>query len=134
MAKDAAAVAAEWAARLGQSTAKIEAGIRAVSTPPGAAAARQATTWQQNTANSVDKWKRRVGAVTLQEWQDAAVNKGVGRIGAGAQAAVPKMQAFLQAFLPFQEGIVNSLPPRGDLNANINRAVQMMTKTAAFKR
>jgi hypothetical protein len=134
MAKDAAAVAADWAARLGQSTQKIEAGIRGVTQAPGAAAARQKTVWAQNVAQSQDKWARRVAAVTLQEWQDAAVTKGVGRIGAGAQAAIPKMQQFLQVFLPFQESIVNSLPPRGDLNANVNRMVQMVTKTAQFKR
>jgi len=134
MAKDAATVAAEWASRLGQSTAKIEAGIRAVTQAPGAAAARQKNVWVQNVAQSQDKWARNVGRVTLSEWQDAAVTKGVGRIGQGATAAVPKMTAFLQAFLPFQENIVNSLPPRGDLNANIQRAVQVMTKTAGFKR
>src|SRR5581483_3270005 len=101
---------------------------------PGAAAARQKNVWAQNVAASQDKWARRVAAVTVTDWQEAAISKGVPRIGAGAQAAIPKMQAFLQQFLPFQESIVNSLPPRGDLNANVNRMVQMVTKTAQFKR
>ena len=134
MAKDPNAVAQDWAARLGQSTQKITDGVQRVQQAPGVSAARQKTVWQQNTAASVDKWARRTAAVTLPEWQQAMIEKGAPRVASGANAAVPKMAAFLQQLLPYVDNAASSLPPRGDLNANIARMVAFTQKMAQFKR
>lgn len=134
MAKDAASVAQQWATRLGQSTQRITEGIQGVSQAPGAAAARQKAVWAQNVVQSQDKWARRTAAVTLGDWQQATIEKGVPRIAQGATAAVPKMQQFMSQLLPFVDNAVGSLPPRGDLSANINRMVAFTQKMATFKR
>lgn len=126
-------VAARWAQNLGASTERIKEGIQSVTVAPGQAAARQKAVWAQNVAASQDKWARNTSRVSLQEWQDHAINKGLQRIAAGAQSAQPKMTSFLSRFLPFIEQQRAALPPRGNLDANINRAVQMMRATSQFK-
>ena len=134
MPKDPNQVAANWAARLAQSGEKIQQGVQSVSVAPGAAAARQKATYVANVQSSADKWAQNVQAVTLSEWQQATISKGVPRIAAGAQAAQPKMAAFLQQFLPAVESARASLPPRGNLEQNLQRANEMARKLHAFRR
>lgn len=122
MAKDAAAVAAKWAANLSASTENIRAGVMATTRAPGAAAAAQKQVWLQNTQAAADKWAARTAAVTLGQWQDAMINKGLPRVAGGAQAAQPKMASFMGSLLPYIENGRSQLPPRGTLDQNLARA------------
>jgi hypothetical protein len=132
--KDPNTVAAEWAARLGASTQKITDGINAVQVAPGQKAAAQKVVWAQNTANSRDKWAANTAKVPLQDWKDAAINKGVQRIGQGATAAVGKQAAFYAKLLPYVDQQRAALPARGDLNANINRMTQFVMWMSKFNK
>jgi hypothetical protein len=127
-------IAANWASRLAASTQKITDGVNGVTVAPGVAAARQKDVWLQNTQAAAAKWQRNVAAVSLADWQAMMLNKGVQRIAAGAQAAQPKFQAFMSKFLPYVHSGRAALPPRGTLDQNINRAVQMMRHNAAFNK
>jgi hypothetical protein len=80
MAKDPATVAQRWAQNLGAAGAKVEEGVRAVTTAPGAAAARQVNVWAANTQQAAQKYARNVGAVTLNAWQESTVTKGIPRL------------------------------------------------------
>lgn len=128
------AAAAAWASRLAASTQKITDGVNSVTIAPGQAAARQADVWLQNTQAAQAKWKARVAAVPLSEWQSMMTQKGIPRIAAGATAAQPKFQSFMVQFLPYVAAGRNALPARGTLDQNIQRAVAMMRHNAAFKR
>ena len=130
--QDAATVAQRWATGLGGATQKIQQGVEAVTTSPGQMAARQAQVWVQNTQAAQAKFQKNAAAVSLSSWQAATVNKGIPRIASGATAAEPKVQAFMSTFLPFVQAQVNQLPPRGNLQQNIQRAVQMMTNMTKF--
>lgn len=132
MAKDPAAAAARWAQNLAQAGDKIREGVAAVQVAPGVLAARQADTWANNTAAAKGKFARNVQRVQLGDWQRSMTEKGINRIASGAQDAMPKMQAFLQAFLPHVEAGVRSLPPRGGLEQNINRMTAMVRHNAKF--
>jgi hypothetical protein len=132
MAQTADQIAANWASRLGASTQKITDGINAVTVAPGIAAARQKDVWLSNTQAAQAKWAKNVSAVSLSDWQQMTINKGVPRIASGAQAAQPKFQAFMAKFLPYVQSGKASLPPRGTLDQNINRAVAMMRYNAKF--
>ncbi len=134
MAQTPDAIAAKWAQNLGASTQRITDGVNSVTVAPGQAAARQASVWLQNTQAAADKWKARVASVSLGDWQTAMTTKGVQRIASGATAAQPKFQSFMTQFLPYVQAGRNSLPARGTLDQNINRAVAMMRHNANFKR
>jgi hypothetical protein len=80
----------------------MQNGANAVQTAPGAAAAAHQQLMLAKVTEAINsgKWAARVGAVPLSEWKSAYINKGIPRVASGAQAAAPKMQAFLQEFLP----------------------------------
>lgn len=117
-------IAQKWANNLGSSTAQIQAGVQAVTVAPGQAAARQKAVYLANVQQSVDKWAANTAAVSLNDWQQAMVNKGVQRIASGASAAQPRMAQVMTQLLPQIESIKSSLPARGSLDQNINRMVQ----------
>ena len=125
-------IAARWSSGLGNATAKIQAGVEAVRTAPGAAAAANKSGYLSGVQSSVDKWASRVSAVTLQSWQQDFINKGLPRISTGAQNAEPKMANFMTQFLPFLRTTVASLPARGNFQANVQRAVAMMNAAHGF--
>jgi hypothetical protein len=127
-------IAANWASKLAASTQKITDGVNGVTVAPGQAAARQADVWLANLQASQAKWKTRVSSVSLADWQSMMITKGIPRIASGATAAQPKFQQFMTQFLPYVQAGRNSLPARGTLDQNINRAVTMMRHNAAFKR
>jgi hypothetical protein len=132
--KDPAASATKWANNLGAATQAITDGVNRVTVAPGQKAAAQVSVWQANTAAAAQKFARNVGRVGLSQWQNDMIQKGIPRIAQGAQQAQPKMQNFLTAFLPFVDQGVKALPPRGNLQANINRMVGMVNHNASFQR
>jgi hypothetical protein len=127
-------IAAAWASGLQGAGQKITDGVNAVKTAPGAAAARQKSVWVQNTTASQDKWARNTAAVTKEEWQSAMIEKGLQRIGQGATAAQPKFATFMGKLLPYIDRQVSSLPPRGNLEANINRMVAFTRGMSQFSK
>lgn len=136
MAKDPNVTAALWANRLQAAQSEIQAGVGRVTEAPGARAAAQADVWLARVQQSRAKWIRNTSAVTLQQWQRAMVEKGIPRVGPGAQAAVPKMTQFFQQFLPFVEQGAETVRrmPKASLQDGINRAVAMINHNAGFVR
>lgn len=132
MAGDPQAIAQRWATNLGGSTDKINAGVDAVTVSPGVLAARQVEVWAANTVAAKAKFAQNSQRVTLADWQRKMKEVGVGRISAGAQAAIPDMAAFLTKFLPHVEAGRRALPPRGNLEQNIQRSAQMIRHNAKF--
>lgn len=128
----AAEAAARWAQALPAAQQKYIAGVQAVTVAPGQLAARAAATWAANTAAAQPKFARNSAAVTLQDWQNATANKGAQRLASGAQQAQPKMEAALSRLFPAIQQAVSSLPPRGDLEANINRMAQFARAMAKY--
>lgn len=126
--------AAAWAQRLAASTDRITRGVAGVTTAPGQAAARQKAVWAQNVQASQDKWASRVAAVPLADWQQAMTQKGVQRVASGAQAAQPKMEAFMSQLLPHINSGLGALPPRGTLDQNIGRMTNWVRHMANFQR
>jgi hypothetical protein len=132
--KDPAGTAAKWAQRLGAAGQAITDGVAAVREAPGAKAAAQSAVWLANLQAAQVKWERNVSAVTLQQWQNAMTTKGIPRIGQGATAAIPKMTQFMQQWLPYAEQGRQSLPPRGTVEQNYQRALAMMQYNHNFVR
>lgn len=126
--------AEKWSRRLKGAGQDISAGVKRVTEAPGAAAARQAQVMLNNlTARVADgTWARNVGAVTVDEWRNSVLNKGLQRIAAGVDAALPNQAAMAQQLLSAIDGAVAVVDrtPRGDLATNIQRAVTFMQEMA----
>lgn len=134
----AAEVAQNWERGLSGASAKITAGINRVSENPMAKAAQSVDLWQQRTSSQQarDKFVRGLNRGSTQSWKDAAIKKGVPRISQGAREAQPKVQAFMQEFLPHVASVqaaVNAIP-KGDLSASRARMIANMEGMAAFRR
>lgn len=137
MAKVTPAQGAEkWANRLGGATEDIRRGVEAVSQSPGELAVRNAQAYIQNVQASFAKWQRNTRRVTLDEWKQAMLNKGLSRVAQGAQANQGKMESFLTEFLPFQDRVTSEVRgmPKVTLEDSIARMTAQVRKTAAFKR
>lgn len=133
---DPASATQKWVTNLSNSTTAMTNGVNRVTVSPGQQAARAADKWLAKVTQSKDKFARRVGSVTLAEWQNSMTQYGIARVAQGAQSKQGKMQSFMQEYLPYlQSGVaqVDSMP-KNTLEDGINRAVTMIRHNAAFQR
>lgn len=129
--------AAKWGQRLKASTEDIRRGISRVQRAPGeAAVAKQdklVAKFQESVASG--RWANATRAVSLGEWQQAASEKGVGRIAAGVDSAQPKQAAMygrLLAAVDSARARVDAMPST-TLEDNINRSATFQREMAKFK-
>lgn len=135
---DPATVAQKWANNLGASTQTIKNGVQAVTTSPTQLAAAAVGKWQAAVATqkAATDYVNALNKVSLAQWQQAMLNKGLNRIGPGAQASIPKFTTFLQSFLPFEANIAQQVRsmPSTTLQDRIARMVAMATQLATYVR
>lgn len=133
---DAATATQRWVTNLSNSTTAMQNGVARVQVSPGASAARAADKWLMRVTQSKDKFARRVGAVTLADWQNAMNQYGISRVAQGAQSKQGKMQGFMQEFLPhLQSGVAQiDAMPKNTLEDGVARAVAMIRHNATFQR
>jgi len=131
-----ATATAKWVQNLSAASDRMTAGAQAVQTAPGVAAAAAADKWLQKVTASKAKFAANVGAVTLQQWQQAYVNIGVPRVAQGAQAKQAKVQSFMTQFLPYlQTGVATiDAMPSTTLEDGIARATAMIRYNSKFKK
>lgn len=131
------AAAQNWASRLGAASQAYTDGVNAVTVAPGTLAAAAKQLWLTNTTAAANRFAANSAAVTKEAWANAAATKGAPRLGPGATAAQPKVEAVFAKLFPAIQSAVNALPPRGDINANIARssafALAMNKKKGTFK-
>jgi len=116
-----ASAASAWSSGFSAAGPKYEAGINAVTVAPGQLAANQKNAYVAGVQNNANIWAQKVAAVDLNTWKNAATTTGSQRLQSGATKGAPKMQAFMQNFLPDLTNIVNGLPARGDFGQNMQR-------------
>lgn len=133
--KDPNLVARKWTANLSGSTESITNGVNAVTVAPGDKAAAAKDLWVRKTTASADKWADRV-RVPLDQWRTAMLQKGLPRVASGAQAAEPKMAAFMSEFLPHVERVAQQVRsmPKGSIEDGIARASAQIRGNAQFRR
>lgn len=134
---DATAGQNKWQQNLTNSTASIKAGVQAVTTAPGQAAAKAADKWQAKLQDPATKAKfaANVGKVSLADWQNAVINTGIGRIASGAAKGASKYGAFAQKFYPFLQNVKGQIDsmPSTTLEDNIARMTAQVRAVAQFK-
>lgn len=130
------ALAAKWQSKVSASTEAYKAGVNAVQENPAqkAIAAKQLWIDRVNEAAADGRYEAGLSTVTKASWQAACVDKGAANIAAGARAGAVKVQRAEQIIAPQRDAIVAGLPPRGTLDQNIERAVQMARGMAALRK
>lgn len=118
----ASEAAQKWAQNFGASGQRWAQGVQSVTVAPGALAARAKDRYAAGTAAAVDRFAANSLKVDLGTWQQITIAKGQNRLAGGAQAALPKTEAAFQRVFGWIDQTVRSLPPRGDIEANIVRA------------
>ena len=107
-------------------------GIERVTEAPGLAAAAAQDRMKANLLESIDsgRWARNVAGVSVQDWKNAAINKGINRIGPGIDAAkvknLPIIQRTLAAVETAQAEVLTM--PKGTLQDSINRMSTFVTR------
>lgn len=126
------------ATRLKASVPEIQRGIERVTESPTAKAAAQQTKMLANLTEAVQsgKWAERCKAVSVEEWKQKALTKGVGRISAGIDAARPKVVAFADQLLKHEAALqdVISKMPSLTLDDSLNRMVAWTRGMAKFRK
>ena len=130
--------AAKWAQRLGAATDAVKQGVQAVQVSPMEKAANRQDAYISGVTRAANsgKWARGLRRRTLGDWQQSMINKGLPRIASGAAASQPKMESFMQQWLPYEEQLKNKLAsmPRGTLEQNKARMNAAVDWNAAFVR
>lgn len=136
--KTAAQVAQKWSANLSASTQQIQNGVNAVTTAPTQLAAANSAGYLAGIQKAVasGKWQANLQRVTLQDWKNSMIAKGIPRVQTGATAAVPKVtQSFgpLLDFIYNTRDSVNASNPRGNLSQNMQRMNAFVSAMAGYK-
>jgi hypothetical protein len=118
--------AARWGQGLKQSVERIRSGVGRVTESPGRSAARSADKWHAAISQvaTKEKWARRTGAMTLEDWQAAMIDKGVNRIATGVDSAQGKMAEYGAKLIAHQNALLAELDGMADvtLEDSISRA------------
>ena len=138
MAKVTAAQYVEkWGRRLQGATTDIRNGVGRVTEAPGIKAARKADKMLAGITEAITsgKWANAVANVTLEEWKNATIDKGIGRISAGVEAALPKQLQMAEKLLAAVDSVNASIDvmPDNTLEERIQRSVQFQRKMAEMK-
>jgi len=119
-----------WQNGLANASETITNGVKATEVSPGkrAAAAKDAWVRAMQSKEVQDRWANEVGKVTLEEWQQAMINKGIPNITNGVNAAAGKMTNFYDWLVKTENEILNKINamPELTLEQRIQRAVAWM--------
>ncbi len=129
------AIGQKWAQQMGSASAQAnyKAGVQAQTVSPTSLAATPdaEARYIAGIQNSVSSGRRaaKLQAVTLGQWQQAAMTKGAPRLGTGAAASLPKYQAAMQGYSAVYAQIQSQLAgmPKGGLSNAVARAQVAIT-------
>lgn len=103
--------ARNWVQGMTNAADKIRAGVNRVTESPGIAAVQAQDKMRANWLASIDNgtWMGRMASMTLQQWQQGMINKGLPRIADGVRAAQGKVQAFATVALPVYQQLQSQI-------------------------
>jgi len=131
-------LAEKWNRRLKGAGEDIRRGVEKVTDNPAALAAQKQEKMLANLTEAVrtGKWTRGLARVTLQDWKSAMTELGIGRISAGADRAVPKVEEFASQLIDHENAGLARLEGLADvtLEDSINRMTTWIRHMATFER
>ncbi len=137
MAKSEREVVDKWKRNLRGSTADIEAGVNRVTESPTKLAADNIDKMRTKLLEAFDNGRVEAGlrGVSLEDWKEAFIKVGIGRISAGVEKADGKMMDFMGFLIPHVEAGKSKIKgmPSTTLEDNINRMVTFTRHMASKK-
>lgn len=115
-----------WTGSAGRAATNYTDGVNAYTGDWAAATTAQQATMQANwlAAISNGSWASGVNSTGTNGWKQATVAKAA-NYGVGFQAGANEYASAANKLQPFLQNAVNSLPPRGDINANLQRSAAL---------
>jgi hypothetical protein len=137
MPTDPNAVAQKWRQNLAASVPSIKASINALQVNPMQKAAQNGAAYAQGVMDAYNsgRWASGLMRVDFQEWKQKTAEVGTQRIASGAQAAMPKMTAFLGQLLPYTESVKAQIKqmPNSTQEERKQRMIANFEKMSQFK-
>lgn len=125
------------ARNLKNSLPDVRRGISAVTVAPGTSAVAQQDKMRLKTLEAIDSglWASKTRAVSLTEWQNKALNKGVDRISGGIDAARDDQVQMASRLLPLVDAAASKARamPKVTLQDSIARMTSFVTDMARAK-
>jgi len=126
------------ARRLKAAVEDMRKGVENVTESPTAKAAAKADKMRTNIVASIDsgKWEKGLKRVSLEEWKDKMITKGVNRVATGIDGAAAKVEAFAADLLPHIDqgkALIDKLPDV-TLEDSINRMTTFVRHMSKLKR
>lgn len=117
-------LAAKWARNFGGSTEAYKAGVQRTTGAPAQKAIAAQDRLLSGFVEAVQsgRWAAALGQVSEAQWKQACVEKGAPAIMAAARLAEAKVARKEAVMGPIRESIRQSLPARGDIQQNLERA------------
>jgi len=126
------------ARRLKASVEDMRKGVERVTDSPTAAAAKKQDKMRSRILESIDsgKWAAGLNRVSLDEWKDKMITKGVTRVASGIDGAAAKVESFASELLPHIDAGQNKIKSMSDvtLEDNITRMTTFIRHMSEFKR
>ncbi|MDD3428108.1 MAG: hypothetical protein PHR42_04150 [Caldisericia bacterium] len=130
--------AEKQARRLKGAIEDIRAGVSRVTESPTAKAATKSDKMLAGVQRAVQsgKWGARLKAVSLDEWKQKTIEKGLGRISSGIDGAHDKVVSFAAQLLPYQADLQKQIEKMPDLTLedSLNRMVTFIRGMSKFQR
>lgn len=121
----------KWSTNLNGAATYIKNGVNRVTVAPGQSAAAAADRMLAGVTNSITNgtWQKAVAGVSLQQWQQSMINKGIPRLQQGTAQAVATKQDKIAQLLQNVDQATASISnlPKGGLQQGIARATAYMT-------
>lgn len=118
--------------------ADLKAGVARVTEAPGKKAAAKVDKMRAKLLEKIDDgtWAERTGSVTLEEWQEAMLKKGAGRVGDGLDRAESKVIAFAEQLIRHENEVLSEIEDMDDLTLedSIARSRHWIERMAEFSR
>jgi hypothetical protein len=128
----------KWKRRISAATQDVRTGVERVTVAPTekAAVKKDKMLSRLTDAMTNGKWEAGLRRVSLQDWKDAMLNKGLGRIAQGAEAATTKVEAFAGELLPHIDAGRRQLEGMPDITIedSINRVGTFLRHMHTFRR
>jgi len=116
----------------------MQAGIEKVSVAPTAKAADKQDKMKSRLLERIEDgtWARRLRSVSLEDWKEKTIKKGLPRVASGIDGAAAKVEDFAGQLLPFIDKQVEEIKKMPDMTIedSINRMTTFVRGMSKFRK